>query len=293
MTLETLSGPVIGAVIGYFTNYIAVKMLFYPRKEIKVFGHRLPFTPGAIPKGKPRLAKAVGNIVAGTLFTKEDIKNSILSPETEALIMEKVTEAMCMDIRTGVQKLCSSENDYKDLKEKMTTVLTAQVMESVKHIDIGGTIAEKSQTIIREKINGTMLKMFLNDELIASFIRPISEEVDKYIDENGEAYIEDEIRRKINTLECHSVMDLCEEMDIQKETVDQTISAIYHSAVDKAVDSLLGEMNIAGIIEEKIDKMPVEDLEKMVLSIMKKELDTIVNLGALVGAVLGIFNMFF
>ena len=43
--------PLIGAVIGYFTNMIAVKMLFYPRKPIYVFGHQLPLTPGAIPKG--------------------------------------------------------------------------------------------------------------------------------------------------------------------------------------------------------------------------------------------------
>ena len=56
--LKYLAGPLIGAVIGYCTNYIAVKMLFYPRKEIRVFGHRLPFTPGAIPKGQQRLAKA-------------------------------------------------------------------------------------------------------------------------------------------------------------------------------------------------------------------------------------------
>ena len=74
MTIETLSGPIIGAIIGYCTNYIAVKMLFYPRKEIRVFGRKLPFTPGAIPKGKPRLAKAVAGIVSGTLLTEEDIR---------------------------------------------------------------------------------------------------------------------------------------------------------------------------------------------------------------------------
>ena len=54
MTLQNLSGPIIGAIIGYCTNYIAVKMLFYPRNEVKVCGHKVPFTPGAIPKGKPR-----------------------------------------------------------------------------------------------------------------------------------------------------------------------------------------------------------------------------------------------
>ena len=31
MLLEKLAGPLIGAVIGYCTNYIAVKMLFYPK----------------------------------------------------------------------------------------------------------------------------------------------------------------------------------------------------------------------------------------------------------------------
>ena len=54
-----IATPLIGAVIGYVTNWIAVKMLFRPRKEVRVFGKRLPFTPGVIPRGQARLAKAV------------------------------------------------------------------------------------------------------------------------------------------------------------------------------------------------------------------------------------------
>ena len=41
--------PLVGAVIGYFTNLIAVKMLFYPRKPVYLFGHQLPLTPGTEP----------------------------------------------------------------------------------------------------------------------------------------------------------------------------------------------------------------------------------------------------
>ena len=37
MTLQMLAGPIVGAVIGYFTNYIAVKMLFFPKKEIRLY----------------------------------------------------------------------------------------------------------------------------------------------------------------------------------------------------------------------------------------------------------------
>ena len=47
--IQILAGPVIGAVIGYFTNYIAVKMLFRPLKPIKIKNYTLPFTPGTYP----------------------------------------------------------------------------------------------------------------------------------------------------------------------------------------------------------------------------------------------------
>lgn len=66
-----------------------------------------------------------------------------------------------------------------------------------------------------------------------------------------------------------------------------------YQAVDSLMEKLIGNLDIAGMIEEKINAMDVDSLEQMVLTVMKKELDTIVNLGALVGAVLGVLNLFF
>lgn len=48
---------VIGAVIGGVTNMIAVKMLFHPFKAYYIFGKRVPFTPGLIPKEEEKLLK--------------------------------------------------------------------------------------------------------------------------------------------------------------------------------------------------------------------------------------------
>ncbi len=45
-------GALIGAVIGYITNWLAIKMLFRPREAKYIFGMKLPFTPGLIPKEK-------------------------------------------------------------------------------------------------------------------------------------------------------------------------------------------------------------------------------------------------
>lgn len=293
MILENLSGPIIGAVIGYCTNYIAVKMLFYPRREIRIWGHKLPFTPGAIPKGKPRLAKAVGNIVANTLLTQEDIKEKIFSPEMENAVVEKMSDVLSMDIRSSIGKLFPSGADSEELKKRVADVLAGQILEAVQGMDIGNTIAEEGKKAVKEKTKGTMLEMFLTDDLLASFIQPMGEEIVKFIDENGKDYIEPEILSKMNSLEEKSVLDLCDEMNIERETVHQVLVSVYHTAVTAAGTNIKVQFNIAEMIEEKINNMSVEELEKMVFSVMKKELDTIVNLGALVGGLLGIFNMFF
>ena len=67
----------VSGLIGYFTNYIAVKMLFRPRTEKHIFGKRVPFTPGVVPKNQPRLAKALGRTVSEQLLTGDDLKQAL------------------------------------------------------------------------------------------------------------------------------------------------------------------------------------------------------------------------
>ena len=81
-------------------------------------------------------------------------------------------------------------------------------------------------------------------------------------------------------------------MNISEGAVRKIVADFYHKAIDSVIGKLIGNLNIAEIIEDKINAMNVDSLEKLVLTVMKKELDTIVNLGALVGAVLGVLNMF-
>lgn len=291
--LAKLSGPIIGAIIGYFTNYIAVKMLFYPRKEIKVFGHVLPFTPGAIPKGKTRLAKAIGNVVATTLLTEDDIKEKVLSPELENAAVDKIMGVLSTDIHTLALNVCESEEKYDSMKEKLTDGLTEQIMVSVENIGVGDIIATEGKRIVKEKVGGSMLAMFVSEDLLNSIIQPIGGEVDKYIAENGEGYVRPEIISMIGSVEESSIKDLCGKVELDEDALHNVIVSVYRGAVDTAVGKIMESFNVAGIIEDKINNMSVEELEKLVFAVMKKELDMIVNLGALVGGILGIFNMFF
>ena len=290
MTLQNLSGPIIGAVIGYCTNYIAVKMLFYPRNEVKVWGHKVPFTPGAIPKGKPRLAKSVGNIVANTLLTEEDIKQKILSPETEEAVVDKIMDELSKKIYVGMGRICSNYEEYGNLKANLSDTFTNQIMESIGKIDFKNTIATEAGRIIKEKVNGTMLAMFLSNEMLDSFIQPVGIELENYIAENGKDFVQKEVNEKIMVFEQKSILNLCEDMNVEEERIRTAVRSIYHKASENAVNGVLKNVDISAMIEDKINEMKTEELEKVVLAVMKKELDTIVNLGALIGFILGSLN---
>ncbi|MBE9115005.1 DUF445 domain-containing protein [Lusitaniella coriacea LEGE 07157] len=88
MDLSTLSiliiPPLAGGIIGYFTNDIAIKMLFRPYKALYLGKRRLPFTPGLIPRNQERLAQRVSDTIMGSLLTPGELQNlarRLLQPE--------------------------------------------------------------------------------------------------------------------------------------------------------------------------------------------------------------------
>ena len=81
MTIQFLMGPVVGGVIGYFTNWLAIKMLFRPHQPKYFMGLHIPFTPGIIPKEKYRIAESVGKAISENLMNQEVLQKTLLSDE--------------------------------------------------------------------------------------------------------------------------------------------------------------------------------------------------------------------
>lgn len=67
--------PVAGGIIGYFTNDIAIKMLFRPYRAIYIGKRQLPFTPGLIPRNQERLAQRVSDTIMSSLLTPGELQN--------------------------------------------------------------------------------------------------------------------------------------------------------------------------------------------------------------------------
>ncbi|TAD88154.1 MAG: DUF445 family protein [Bacteroidetes bacterium] len=75
--------PIISAFIGWFTNWIAIKMLFHPRQPKRV----LFFTiQGIFPKQQLQFAKKLGALVSNELLSFSDIEGAISHPNNLAKI---------------------------------------------------------------------------------------------------------------------------------------------------------------------------------------------------------------
>ena len=70
-----ISPPILGGLIGYYTNDIAIKMLFRPYKAVYIFGRKVPFTPGLIPSNQERLGQNIANAIMKSLLTPEEMQN--------------------------------------------------------------------------------------------------------------------------------------------------------------------------------------------------------------------------
>ena len=84
---------------------------------------------------------------------------------------------------------------------------------------------------------------------------------------------------------------MSEKLSVDEEKLENKLKNVYNKIAEKCIWVLLESLNISEIVENKINEMKVEDLEKLLLKIMKKELHAIVNLGAIIGLIFGCLNL--
>lgn len=285
--------PLIGAVIGYFTNYIAVKMLFFPHEEKRIFGIRIPFTPGAIPKGKARLAKAAGRIVKNDLFTMEDISGKLLTEEVEMPLIDKVMSILDQPIRETGSVLAGSPEKYDRLEANFITLLERKITDAVHRMDIPSVVRDEGARMIREQAaKSGILSMLVTDNLIDMVMKSVSEKMEEFIDAKAPGMINEITESRIHDLGDRTPLYVLEQAGYDPEHVRAKIIAAYRESVVNAVNSALRRIDVAEVVENKINSMSVAELERGVLQVMNEELRMIVNLGALIGLVIGSVNIF-
>jgi len=296
--ITILAGPLIGAVIGYFTNYIAVKMLFRPLHPVYLGKWKLPFTPGIIPKGQARLAKAIGKAVGNVLLTKEDMEKLLLSQKAQDMVKNQVHHLYQIgmentdSLQDSVGKIVNPDA-VEHFIAKATDTVSNLIYKKMMEMNLGNLVGEKVAEIVRQKAQGTLFAMMLNDKLIAGIQRIIEEELNQYLKEHGEELIQKKTEEGMHSFASKSVSELVGSLPFTEQELEQAVSSVYKKLITDYFGSLMEHIPISRIVEDKINTMDVKEVEDLALSVMKKELNSIVNLGALIGLIIGCVNILF
>jgi uncharacterized membrane protein YheB (UPF0754 family) len=111
MTIESilpyLLPPLLGAIIGYVTNYVAIRMLFRPLRPWKVFGLRIPMTPGIIPAKRGELAVRMGEMVGSHLLTPNDVVKTLEQQSFQRELKMAVSEKLGLFLDRDLGSLSS------------------------------------------------------------------------------------------------------------------------------------------------------------------------------------------
>lgn len=289
--LKYIMPPLIGAVIGYVTNWIAVKMMFRPLKEIKIGKLKLPFTPGIIPKNRKRIAKSIAIAINDNLLTNSDLTDKLMSNDIQDSIKEKVANFAMSDEILGDKILETVDGQkFNQIKGALTNKLSNSIYLSILEANVGEIVGEQVELAAAEKLKGSLIGIFGGNSIVSSVKTMAEAKTNKYIEQNGQRVITELINKKTDDLLDTPICVLTDNLDID---LPEAVLSVYKKFVQEKFEEIIKSINITQIIEDKINSMDVLEIEKLILSVMKKELNALVSLGAVIGFVLGLFNIFF
>lgn len=299
MMIKAILAPLVGGVIGYITNDLAIRMLFRPRKAIYIGRFHVPFTPGLIPAQQKRIAASIGAVVSGQLLNEETLRHTLLSEGTIHSLQEKV--------RGAVHSLAGEERTLKQLllirydeqtidskADQLQAKLTDAVCEKIAKAKIGYTVVD---SVVGDKMDiiaqNKLIALLLDDNTQRTIKEKLAEKVDEIIAERAPDAVRNLVGQYREEILDMRVCDIYERFRDREEAVIDYGTDIYVSLLDRNISKLLKAVNIEQIVVDKINALNPAELEAMIFDIMKKELNAIVYLGALLGFIMGFVNLLF
>ena len=127
---KILFPPIIGAVIGWLTNYVAIKLLFRPLKPVRVLGFTFQ---GLIPKRRKEIARSIASTIEREVISPEDITGLLSGinweAEVEGMINDLVEKRLSSKKVNSIPVIgLASKEITRQLKRRLTK-------DIIRHID--------------------------------------------------------------------------------------------------------------------------------------------------------------
>jgi uncharacterized membrane protein YheB (UPF0754 family) len=167
---KMLAMPLIAALIGWLTNWVAVKMLFRPKLPINLGLFTLQ---GVFPKRKEVFAQKIGDLVANQLFSLDDIKDKFSSAESQESIIKMIDERIETFLRTKLlaemPMLAFIMNDtligkikgtlMAEIKDMLPTILEDFADNMSSKIDINQIVRDKVSLFSTDKMEELLMSI--------------------------------------------------------------------------------------------------------------------------------------
>ncbi|MDZ4971613.1 DUF445 family protein [Clostridium perfringens] len=303
-------GALIGAVIGYITNWLAIKMLFRPREAKYIFGMKLPFTPGLIPKEKSRIANKVGETVGTHLLNSDSLSKALKDDKIKAKFNEVAKEKINQVINSNSTLEESLKNtlgeNYYALKGNMINNITKTILESIQEEEFKNKVKFYIVDSIKERLNKEPEKIidFINSNKFREvIINTLDEEktrdiigkallkevktlgkedliIEEVIPENIKPYIEEYVKSQKDTL-----VDIIKNL-LRDDEVSHKIKSAINDNIPSIVSMFLSGDVIYGKLVSLVDKSLSEEENKeyicdaalaFVHESMKKKVSDVIN----------------
>lgn len=159
--------PVISAFIGWFTNWIAIKMLFHPKQPKKILG--ITFQ-GIFPKRQQQFAMKLGKLVSNELLSFSEIEQKISNPANvekilplleshiDTFLREKLTtEIPMIGMLIGDKTILQVKGVFMKELEELFPVLMQQYMNTLQHdLDLEKIVIEKVGKFSSDKLENIL-----------------------------------------------------------------------------------------------------------------------------------------
>ncbi len=295
---RVILAPLVGGIIGYITNDLAIRMLFRPRKAMYISRFHIPMTPGLIPSQQGRIAQSIGEVVSQQLLNEETLRQTLLSRQTLDTLHGKITgflRSFSQDERTVYEILRQPairdrvNPSGESMRKKLAEALSAKIVEArLGHEIVDSIIGNRMDFLTQNKlfsmlIDGNNTKEAIRDKL--------AEKVNELIADRAPDAAAALVNRYRGELMQMRLCDLYEKYKDREEQVTNGVLELYTSLLGDNLGRLLQAIDIEKVVVDKINALDAVEIERTAFDIMKHELRAIVYLGALLGCIMGFVNL--
>ena len=261
----------IAGLVGFSTNWVAIKMLFHPR--VRMLG-----VQGVVPRRRIELARSVGRTLEKHLISGDRMHRLLLD------------SGAVEDALTGLSNHLPELLSDEDARESIRTEVRRTISQTVT------AVADSAKGVLKEKAHSNLTALVTGSAAAASF-GPMAGLLAVGVTKSGllDKFVEKMVSNLAQDLEAGDTLDraadkVVAELPGQSRSIlaDEAVRARLRAVFVNVSEELMGAIDVAGLVEQELLDHDDAELEELIDSVASNELSFVQVAGGGLGMVAGL-----